>query len=92
MIDIQSNSFLKNNFIKSSTVLIGSSKHGLFISRQMHHVKIGVSMGWSGLGLCPTRTQHDHFRWRKSKPEPTWKECQIGSHQVSGEYRLESGL
>lgn len=68
MIDIQSNSFLKHKCIKSTTVVLETSKHRLFISRQMHHIKIGVSMGWSGLGLCPTWTRHDHFRWRNQNP------------------------
>ena len=45
MIGIQSDSFLKNKFIKFTTLLLESSKHWSFISCQMHHIKIGVTMG-----------------------------------------------
>ena len=39
MIDIQSNSVLKNKSFKSAIVLSESSKHWLFLSRQMLHIK-----------------------------------------------------
>ena len=39
MIDIQSNRVLKKKSFKSAIVLLESSKHRLFLSHQMHHIK-----------------------------------------------------
>ena len=39
MMDIQSVSILKKKGLRSATVLSKSSKHQLFLSHQMHHIK-----------------------------------------------------
>ena len=61
-----------------------------YIRKQKSHVKVGVSTGRAGSGLCPTRTRPECGGWIKNWPE-TDPEIWLDFRFRSRRFRVDSG-
>ena len=48
---------------------------------------LGLSTGWSGLGLCPTRDRPDQIEWRNSRLATDHEKPLVESDRVAGRRR-----